>query len=72
MAYIIDSTNNTQTMHDGNTTREVYTYQIIVESAEDLGSLDDGIGVGSLAYTVGFGNVWQKDFDGNWVEVVLE
>jgi hypothetical protein len=42
--------------------------QILVRGSADLALLT-GYGVGSVAYTPGFGKIWQLDYNGTWVEV---
>lgn len=42
--------------------------QILVRGSADLALLT-GYGVGSVAYTPGFGKIWQLDHNGTWVEV---
>ena len=44
------------------------THSVMVESESDLASLDN-YAVGSIAYTAGFGSMWQLSADGEWVEV---
>lgn len=42
--------------------------EVLVRSESDLDLLTD-LEPGSLAYTVGYANMWQKGEDGNWVAV---
>ncbi len=42
--------------------------EVLVRSDADLELLTD-LEPGSLAYTVGYANMWQKGEDGNWVAV---
>ena len=72
MAYLINSSNKTQFMVRNGIETSVSVSSVLVESYDDLATLPDSISVGSLAYTAGFGEVYQKDFDGSWVEVVLK
>ena len=43
-------------------------HSVMVESESDLASLDN-YAVGSIAYTAGFGNMWQLSASGEWVEM---
>lgn len=43
---------------------------ILVESADDLENLPGDIPPGSIAYTAGFGSMWQKGIDGTWEVIV--
>jgi len=44
--------------------------EVLVRSSSDLALITDpGIEAGSLAYTVGYTNMWQKGEDGTWVAV---
>ena len=72
MAYVINNTNKTRKFVDGNTQQEVSIVSVHVESESELANLPSDIPIGSLAYTTAFADVWQKDFDGSWVEVVLQ
>ena len=44
--------------------------QILVESETDLTSLPATIPPGSIAFTAGFGSMWQKGIDGTWEVIV--
>lgn len=44
---------------------------IIVTEADDLSNLT-GYAVGSIAYTAGFGNIWQLNNNDEWVAIVVE
>lgn len=72
MAYVLNPSNKTQIHNNNGTNEEITIYSVLVEAQADLADIPDSVGVGSLAYTAGFGHVWHKDFDGSWVEVVLE
>lgn len=72
MAFILNPSNKTQKVYDGDNSYDVTVYSIFIESQSDLADIPSSVAAGSLAYTAGFENVYQKDFDGNWVEVVLE
>lgn len=41
---------------------------VMVESQSQLSTLE-GYGPGTIAYTAGFGSMWQMDADGTWTEV---
>ena len=41
---------------------------VMVESSEDLTGLT-GLTPGSIAYTAGFGSMWQLNSDSTWVEI---
>ena len=43
-------------------------HSVMVESESDLASLNN-YAVGSIAYTAGFGSMWQLNASGEWVEV---
>jgi hypothetical protein len=43
---------------------------ILVESAADLENLPESIIPGAIAYTAGFGSMWQKGIDGTWEVIV--
>ena len=72
MAYIINDSNKTNKFVDGSTIEDINSASVHIESESDLTGLPDEIPIGSLAYTTAFAKVWQKDFDGSWVEVVLK
>jgi len=72
MAYIINPSGKSYTYVDGDQKTDLSVSTILLETEEDLNSIGDEIAVGSLAYTAGFTKVYQKDFDGNWVEVNLQ
>ena len=42
---------------------------VMVESESDLENLTQ-YEAGSIAYTAGYGNVWQKDADGEWQSII--
>ena len=44
---------------------------IMVTSADDLEGLTD-FNPATIAYTAGFGNVWQLGADGEWVAIIEE
>ena len=56
---------------DGDIHIHAKVAEIIVTSADDLASLS-GYGVGSIAYTAGFANMWQLSASGDWVTIVEE
>lgn len=66
--FMIQGIDETDFVKDG----ELYKHQavsiIMVESSSDLTLLTD-YAPGSLAYTAGFGSVWQMDADGEWVAI---
>lgn len=72
MAYLINPSNKSYTYVDGENKNDISVCTVMMESEDDLSALGEDIAVGSLAYTAGFGHVYQKDFDGNWVEVILQ
>lgn len=41
---------------------------VMVSSSDDLSSLT-GLMPGSIAYTAGFGSMWQLNASGSWVEI---
>lgn len=45
-----------------------YSTMIMVESESDLDSLTN-VDVGSIAFTAGYGDVWQFGLDNEWHEV---
>ena len=72
MAFIINPSNKTQKIYNNGEVTDAAVCSIFIESQSDLADIPDTVSPGSLAYTPGLENVYQKDFDGNWVEVVLE
>ena len=48
--------------------KEVPTFSYLVSGQSDLASIEDAT-AGSIAYTAGFGSMWQLGLDGNWVEI---
>ena len=56
---------------DGDIHIHTKVAEIVVTSAYDLASLS-GYGVGSIAYTAGFANMWQLSASGDWVAIVEE
>ena len=55
---------------DGAFYGNVESCSVIVESKSDLAGLPDDLPVGTLAYTAGFKNMWQKDADGEWAAIL--
>lgn len=55
---------------DGNLITPVPAQSIMVSSSSDLSSLD--CAPGTVAYTAGFGNMWQLAADGTWAPIVEE
>lgn len=51
------------TLYKGNVTDSV-----MVTSSSDLSSLT-GLVPGSIAYTAGFGNMWQLNASGSWIAI---
>ena len=49
---------------------QVWTPSIMVSSSEELETLN--VEPGTVAYTAGFGNMWQLDAEGNWQAIVEE
>ena len=56
---------------DGNIHVHVKTTDILVTSKADLDNLT-GYKPGSVAYTAGFGNMWQLDANGEWQAIIEE
>lgn len=56
---------------DGNIHVHVKTTDILVTSKADLDNLT-GYKPGSVAYTAGFGNMWQLDASGEWQTIIEE
>ena len=56
---------------DGNIHVHVKTTDILVTSKADLDNLT-GYHPGSVAYTAGFGNMWQLDANGEWQAIIEE
>lgn len=54
---------------DGNAHIHSKVSEVIVTDASDLAGLT-GYGVGSIAYTAGFANMWQLSASGDWVAIV--
>ena len=55
-------------VQNGEIKKNAVAQSIMVESESDLENLT-GYAAGSIAYTAGFGSMWQLDADGEWVEV---
>lgn len=55
---------------DGVKTTPVPDTSIMVSSQSDLSGLV--CAPGTVAYTAGFGNMWQKAADGTWAAIVEE
>lgn len=66
---VVDTVDSvTDYVKDGVLHRNAVSSTVMVESSSDLDNLDE-YEVGSIAYTAGYGSVWQKDADGTWQEV---
>ena len=66
---VVDTVDSvTDYVKDGVLYRNAVSSTVMVESSSDLDNLDE-YEVGSIAYTAGYGSVWQKDADGTWQEV---
>lgn len=48
----------------------VTSKNILVDSLADLENLPSEIPPGAIAYTAGFGSMWQKGIDGTWEVIV--
>lgn len=48
------------------------TMQVMVGSEDDLVNLPEDIMPGSVAFTAGYGSMWQKAADGSWEEISQE
>lgn len=71
MAYILSLNERSMVLVDGTDKTDVYVSSVLIEAETDLQDLPATLSPGSMAYTAGFGKIWQKDFDGSWVEVDL-
>ena len=54
-------------LHQGEAAKAV-----MVESSDDLTALAGMVSPGSIAYTAGYGSVWQLDAAGSWQDVTEE
>ena len=65
---VVSTKNNLTYVKDGMIYSNISAPSILVESETDLDILGN-YPPGSIAYTVGFANMWQKGTDGNWEEI---
>ena len=65
---VVSTKNNLTYVKDGMIYSNISAPSILVESSSDL-TLLTNYPPGSIAYTVGFANMWQKGTDGNWEEI---
>lgn len=56
---------------DGELHKNSLVKNVMVESESDLDELSS-YGVGTIAYTAGLKDVWQKDADGEWQSMTEE
>ena len=70
---VIPSSNNIDYVKDGKIYKDIYrnrsSQSILISSEEDLNLLTS-YSPGTIAFTVGFSSMWQKNVDGNW-ETIL-
>ena len=59
----------TDYVKDGVLHKNAVMGNVMVESESDLANLTQ-YETGSIAYTVGYENIWQKDADGTWQSMV--
>lgn len=67
-ADVVQDAGNTDYILDGKIVKNAPVKTVIVTAESDLASLD-GYEVGTMAYTAGFGSIWQLDASGTWQEV---
>lgn len=65
---VVTSTGVSDYVKDGEQYINVSGLAVMVESESDLDNLI-GYPPTSIAYTAGFGNLWQMDADGNWQSI---
>lgn len=65
---VVNTRGNLDYVIDGEIFQNNPSQSVMVSSSDDLSVLD-GYGIGTIAYTAGFGSMWQKSLDGTWVEV---
>lgn len=65
---VVSSVGALDYVKSGEVEKNAVAQSIMVESSSDLTGLV-GYAPGSIAFTAGFGSMWQLDADGEWVEV---
>lgn len=65
---VVNTRGNLDYVKDGEVFQNNPSQSVMVSGETDLTLLSD-YGVGTIAYTAGFGSMWQKSLDGTWVEV---
>ena len=65
---VVTSSGASDYVKDGEVTENVSGLAVMVESESDLANLT-GYPPTSIAYTAGFGSIWQLDADGTWQSV---
>lgn len=60
---------NIDYVKDGKVYKNAQCVAVMITASNDLLLLGD-YGVGTLAFTAGFTNMWQKDIDGTFVQMI--
>ena len=67
---VVNTTVNLDYIKNGKLFKNQSTPSVMVTAETDLDSdLLSGYPAGTVAYTAGFANMWQKDASGEWVEL---
>lgn len=67
---VVNTTGNLDYIKNGKLFKNQPTPSVMVTAETDLDSdLLSGYPAGTIAYTAGFANMWQKDASGEWVEL---
>ena len=66
---VANTTGNLDYVQDGKLYKNNPTPSVLITAETDLESLLGGYPAGTVAYTAGFADMWQKDASGEWIEL---
>lgn len=71
VADVVQATENVDIISDGVLYTDNPVRQVLVASEDDLDQLDE-YAPGTIAFTGGYTNIWQKTVGGGWIAIVTE
>lgn len=69
---LVNTASNTDFLMGGKIYKNSTAHSVLVTAKSDLSSLTAKYEPGTIAYTAGFGNMWQLDAAGTWNAIIEE
>lgn len=66
---VVNAAGNLDYIKSGKLYKNSTVHSVLVASQSDLAGLTDRYEAGTIAYTAGFGSMWQLSAEGTWEEV---